>query len=314
MANTPDFWGRLGDALAEPQKDTLSTCGCDLGAGVDSVDASTAVGRMLAQYVAVTAQGVALQKIAALKIQVPCAIWTAYARARQDYLTKSQEILDQLKAKGITLEKVLYTAQGPKTDPGSPSLAETAQLLAPLAPPTFSGLDQQCPGIPNLTGALTGLGWERVPIQLSSVPLTALKPLGGTQLTNVLVLFSDTKTLIGVAAPAGYQAAKKVPLFPRPFSADLHSVTTYTSCFQAQGANAEANKRCAPDRAQRSTNTWKFVGLGALLLIVGGLFLRAVRRPTLAGVASDEVRSRPGEPILLGDLYWYPRTSGRRRI
>jgi hypothetical protein len=267
---------------------------------------------MLAQYAALVAQGAALQKIVARKVEVPCAVWTAYANARQDYLTKAQEVFEQLTAKGIAVEQVLYSSEGkPKLDPSNPARAATARLLAPLRPPAFVGLTKQCPSVADMAGAqLAGLGWERTPIQLASVPLSQIKGLGVAP--NVLALVTST-AIVGFATPARYQAVKPVAVLPRAFALDsLQTVSAFTSCFQAQGANADAGRRCTPPSLTRATRSWAFwglLGLGAFTLFMYGVIARAFQRAALAGPE----HSNPGDPIFLGDLYWQPRGRSRRR-
>lgn len=307
------FFGQLGETFA-PQSN-VSDCGCSLGASQDAIDASLAINRVLAQYTLLMIRGTALQKIAARKVQIPCEVWNAYANARQDYLTKAQELFDQLTAKGITVEQVLYSGASPKLDPRNPARAATARLLTPLRPPAFVGLGQQCPGVADMSGASTlgNLGWERTPIQLASVPLSSLRPLG--QVSRALILISDTSTVIGLAAPTGYQTLKKVAVAPRPFVADaLQAVTAYTTCFEAQGSNPDAAQRCTPAsaaRSRRSLEIWGLLGISAIVLFMGGVIVRSFRQALMAG-ADEDVRSRPGDPIFLGDLYWQPR--GRKRL
>lgn len=318
MANTADFWGRLGDALDSGAPE----CGCALGASQASVDASLALNQVLNRYAVLAAQGAALQKIAAGKIQIPCEIWTAYANARQDYLTKAQDVFDQLTAKGVTVEQVLYAGSKPKLDPQDRSRAATARLLAPLRPPSFTGLGQQCPGWVDMNGAyhFAGLGWERTPIQLASVPVSAFTAISGS-VDSALVLIAQN-ALLGVATPSAYQTLKKVAVLPRDFDKDaLRPVIAYTTCFldtlTATGERDKAIKRCTPAtavqaQARRPIEMWRLLGIGALLLVAGGLFLRTLRRAQLAGVEPTDVYSRPGDGLFLGDLYWRPRA--RRRL
>lgn len=317
MANTNDFWGRLGDAL----EGDAPECGCALSASPTSVDASLALNQVLARYATLAAQGAALQKIAAGKVQIPCEIWTAYANARQDYLTKAQDVFDQLTAQSVTIEQALYVAGKPKLDPSNRSRAATARLLAPLRPPSFTGLGQQCPGWVDMKGAyrFAGLGWERTPVQLASVPLSSLAAISSS-VAAALVLVSPTETLLGIATPTAYQTLKKVAVLPRAFDADvLQPVTTYTACFLAQSNSDDAVKRCTPPssmqaqaKRKRSIELWSLVGIGALVLVMGGFIARAFRRTQLAG---DEAYSQPDDAIFLGDLYWRPRRGrGRRRL
>jgi len=94
------FYSHLG-ASAELGDQPIDGCGCnvsepELGAVSVAVDAALAMGKVIEQYVAVTAQGEALRRIVVAGVQVPCEVWTAYANARQEYTTKSQQLFDQL--------------------------------------------------------------------------------------------------------------------------------------------------------------------------------------------------------------------------
>ncbi len=300
------FWGQIGNALDSSD----GVCGCALGASANTIDATLAVSRSLAQYAALVAQGTALQKITARKIEVPCAVWTAYANARQDYLIKTQEIFDQLAAKGITIERVLCSSSGvPKLDPGNPARVATARLLAPLRPPAFTGLTKQCPGVVDMAGAqIAGLGWERVPIQLASVPLSAIKGMGVSP--NVLTLVGET-SVVGFASPTQHQSVESAGILPRAFAlAGLQTVSAFTTCFQNRGATPDAGRRCAvPGGTTRSLELLGLLGIGIIAVFMGGVIARAFQRAALAGPE----HSNPGDPIFLGDLYWQPRGRARRR-
>jgi hypothetical protein len=352
MADTLEaFYGHLG-ALADPVNQLAdASCGCALGLapGEATVDATLAVSKVLGQYAALSAQGETLRQMLVAGAKIPCDVWLAYANARQDYITKSQYVFDQLAAKGVTIEQVVYSGGKPKPDPSDPSKVMSLQVQAPLRPPAFVGIDQQCPGVPVMSGAnfRGALGWERTPYQLGSVSSSLLMTLGTAAGTGVLMLMSAGMP-IGLATYGSYKVMKTIAVVLQDYDASPSRIlAAYTGCFQAAvkaGVSAvEAAKQCsavqtaaeksreavAKAQASGGLGFWGWLGVGTAVVILGSIVFRFVRgRVSLAtrvaraavadgalgratGKPREQWASRPGDPILLGDLYYQPR--GRRR-
>jgi hypothetical protein len=342
MADAMDaFWGRLG-AFADPVNQLAdASCGCSFGASAQSVDATAAMSRIVSQYVALSVQGENLRQIMATGVQIPCDVWVAYATARKDYLTKSQAVFDQLSAKGITVEQVVYSQGKPRIDPTDPNKVVTLQVQAPLRPPAFVGITQQCPSAPVMSGFSGALGWERTPIQLGSIPATALTAIG-TATTAMLSLFISG-TLVGLAGQSAYQTFKSVAVILQDYnSSPSRILAAYTACFQATvkaGVPAmTANKQCfgvqtsaqqarvteaqakaaAAAEAASGLGFWGWLGVGAAVVIAGSILFGALRKrlaPMTALLPVGDAMpslpagsySKPSDPILLGDLYYHPR-------
>ena len=321
-----DFYNRLGNSAAlgdEP----IEGCGCDvagaeLGASTASVDAALVLGKVVSQYVTLSAQGEALRQIVGAGVQVPCEVWTAYNSARQEYTEKSQALFAQLRAKTVTVEQVVYVGGRPKLDPSDASRVVTLRLKAPLLPPAFAGADQQCPGTLN-AGLRGSLGWESIPVQLAAVPSAALSALKTTSDPSTLLLLSRG-VLLGLANYGSYKSIKQVAVLWTDYASLLQPVMAYTSCVQAAlAANVVAKdvpKRCSASGASlgESSTTlspWQWLGVGAAVLIVGGLLWRALNMaspaPPLSGPRRVSRRKRraqvSADPILMGDLYLHPR-------
>jgi len=329
MADTMDaFWNRLG--------------ACCLGASTQSIDATLAMSRIVGQYVALSVQAENLRQIMAKGVQIPCDVWHAYAAARRDYLVKSQAVFDQLAAKGVTVEQVVYSGGKPKIDPTDPNKVVSVQVQAPLRPPAFVGISQQCPGVPVMSGtSLRGsLGWERTPILLSAVPASVVRALG-TATMATLTLFA-AGTPVGLAAQNAYQTYKSIAVILQDYdSSPSRILTAYTGCFQAAikaGLSAsDANKQCSAVQASAQQarvseaqakaaaaaaaagglGFWGWLGVGAAVILVGSILIRYIRSrlaPVAALLPVGEPGSlprgrysKPGDPILLGDLYYHPR-------
>lgn len=335
------FWGRLG-AFADPVNQLAdASCGCALGGAAGStIDATEAMSKVVAQYVALSSQGEILRQMIAAGAQIPCAAWEAYASARQDYLAKSQPLFDQLAAKGITVEQVVFSGGQPVVDPVDSTKVKTLRVQAPLRPPAFVGINQQCPTVPNMSSAsLRGaMGWEPLPVQLASAAKTILTAIGSLAAGATLVLLAGGLPM-GVVGLGIYKTIKQIAVTWHDYDpSPSKTLSAFTACFQnavkTGAAAADANKRCAsapavkvltPPSSSWSTGTWIGIGAGVILL---GLLWRALRgravesAPATAGAGAgteiapaypDRARrwvARAGTPILLGDLYWHPR--GRR--
>jgi hypothetical protein len=339
------FWGRLG-TFADPVNQLAeASCGCalgdeassfELGATGASIDASAALSKVVAQYVALSTQGETLRQLMAAGVKVPCDVWLAYANARQDYMTKSQYLFDQLAAKNVTVEQVIYSGGKPKLDPNDASRVATLQVQAPLRPPAFVGVNERCPDVPVMSGVnLQGaIGWEPTPLGGSSIPSSTLVALGTAAGTGVLMLMSAGMPL-GLAAYGSYKTIKQIAAFWQDYDASPSRVlAAYTGCFQAEvkagASTADAAKHCsliqasatqarvavaqAQGKPSSGMGFWGWLGIGAgafILLTVGVKLLRgsiraAIPIPGVGESFGRSRRSRRGAPILLGDLYLHP--------
>ena len=305
------FYGRLG-AFADPvNRLAEASCGCALGLapGETTVDASYAMSRVVSQYTALSVQGETLRQMLAAGMKIPCDVWMAYASARQDYVTKSQPIFDQLAAKGVTVEQVVYSGGKPRPDPADPSKIMTLQVQAPLRPPAFADVDQQCPGVPAMSGAnLRGaVGWEPMPVQLASVPSSVLTALGTATGTGVVMLISFGIP-VGLAGYGAYKTIKQIAVVLQDYDASPSRIlTAYTACFQAAvkaGVSpANAAKQCsavqtsaeqarvaaAKAAADGGFGFWAWLGVGAGVFILGSILIRFVRNR--AALAAQVVRT-----------------------
>ena len=328
MNNTMDaFWGNLG-ALAE-SAESLSDCGCALGStsALASTDATAAMAKVIAQYAALSSQGEILRQMMAAGAQIPCNVWSAYARARQDYLTKSQSVFDQLTARDITVEQVIYTGGKPKTDPTNPSKVMTLRLQMPLRPPAFVGVNDQCPTVPVMSGAHFhgDIGWEPTAVRLGSAPGSILAAQSGVS-GSVLTLLANGNPM-GVAGYGTYKTIKPIAISMPEFDlAASQELSTYTACFQsalkAGIVTTTAAARCTnPQTAATIVNTmttavktvskftlWHWLGLGAGAVLLLSLIRRFRTEPTPA-----ESTAPVGDPILMGNLYFHPRRKRRGR-
>lgn len=213
------FFGRVGLA------------GGFAGVGYQT-DATVAMSRIVRQYVDLSTQAESLRQQLLAKVKVPCNIWFAYAAARQDYLTKSQAVFDQLGRMGVSVEQVVYTAGRPKPDPSDPSKTLTLRVMAPLRPPAFTGLE--CPGLPLMQGTIDG-GWQPVPIEgpqifaLGSVANDVVE--AGTKAALVLLA---SGVPLGVASYLGAKTYKQVLVMLDAFDSDPNRiVATYTACVES---------------------------------------------------------------------------------
>ena len=348
MNNTMDaFWGNLG-ALAEPAE-SLSNCGCALGStsALASLDATAAMAKVIAQYAALSSQGEILRQMMAAGAQIPCNVWSAYARARQDYLTKSQSVFDQLTARDITVEQVIYTNGKPKVDPTNPSKVFTLRISMPLRPPAFVGINDQCPTVPVMSGTnfQGDMGWEPTAMQLASAPGSILAAQSGVS-GSVLTLLANGNPM-GVAGYGTYKTIKPIPIsMPEYDLGASQELATYTACFQSalkagivtstaaaqctnpQTATNIVNPMTTAVKAVSKFTLWHWLGLGAGAVLLLGIIRRLRTEPTppestMAPVAGlgrarrvrvrDARYSDPTDPILIGDLYLHPRRKRRGR-
>lgn len=332
------FWGRLG-AFADPVNQLAdATCGCALGESGQTLDASEAASRVISQYVALSTQGETLRQMLAAGVKIPCEVWRAYATARQDYLTKSQPFFDQLAAKGVTLEQVVFSGGKPKSDPSDPSKFVTLRVQAPLRPPAFVGINKECPTVPVMYGAdLQGnIGWEPVPVLQGSVSNSVLAALGAAS-TTMLLLIAGNGTTLGLAGYGAYKTFKQVAIVLQDYDASPSRIlAAYTACFQAAVkagiAPAEAAKQCknvqasaeaarvaveqakAKQKESSGIGFWAWIGIGTAVILVGSIVIGVIRSRVgaaarlispVGGIGRAPRRSH--EPILLGDLYFQPR-------
>jgi hypothetical protein len=337
------FWRSLGDFAAPASSLAGDGCGCSLGLapGEKTIDASEAASRVVSQYVALSNQGEKLRQLMVAGVKIPCDVWAAYASARQDYIVKSQPLFDQLAAKGVTVEQVVYSGGKPKPDPSDPSKYVTLRVQAPLRPPAFVGINKECPTVPVMYGAtLQGsIGWEPTPISLGSVASSVVSALG-TAGGAMFLLIASNGTTLGLAGYGAYKTLKQVAVILQDYDASPSRIlTAYTACFdsatKAGMSAADAAKQCqlvqtsaqdarvavAKANAQAQQNSglgfWAWVGIGAAVLVVGSIVVRIVRSRVGAAAALISPIGEVGRPIsaehdsiFLGDLYFQPR--GRR--
>jgi len=340
------FWRGLSD-FADTAVD-MSGCGCnsglgeqgELGASNASTDATEAMSKVLKRYVELSLQGESLRQMMVAGVKIPCEVWAAYASARQDYLTKSQEVFDQLSKRGVTVEQVIYSQGKPAVDPTDPNKVRTLRVNAPLRPPAFVGLN--CPGVANMQGASFAgdIGWERMPISLGFIPIAAagaaVAACTAATLGACLVLVGAGSVILGIAGYAGYKIMKQVAVAIREYeSSPSKTVAAYTSCFQSLTKGglsaADAVKQCqgsqtsaqqyAKDRGDQDNKGfgfWAWLGVGAAVVVVGGIVVRVLRSraaaaaalispiPLPVGEATQPRRHSRPRGILMGDLYLHP--------
>lgn len=343
MADTLEaFYARLGASVAavpKPVIDVEYTVQGELGAA-GTIDATLAMSKVAAQYVSLSVQGETLGQMLRVGVKIPCDVWSAYASARQDYMTKSQYLFDQLSAKGVTVEQVIYSGGKPALDPQDPTKVRTLQVAAPLRPPAFVGINQQCPGVPVMSGAFFGgaIGWEPTPI-LASTEVSTLAALGTAALTGLLILTS-AGTPLGYAGVGAYKTLKQVAAVWEDYDASPSRIlAAYTGCFQAAVKGglsaADAAKSCAAvqasaqnaavARAQANASAsqglgfWGWLGIGAGVVILGSIVLRLVN--SHVGAAARLISPIGGCPaapealdgVALGELYFRPKRRRRGR-
>jgi len=266
-------------------------------------DATVAMSRIVRQYVDLSTQAESLRQQLLAKVKIPCNIWFAYATARQDYLTKSQAVFDQLGRMGVSVEQVVYSAGKPKPDPSDPSKTLTLRVMAPLRPPAFTGLD--CPGLPLMQGAIGG-GWQPVPIEgpqlfaLGSVANDVVE--AGTKAALVLLAAGVP---LGVASYFGAKTYKQVLVMLDAFDSDPNRiVATYTACVESGVKNGltaiDAANRCgaaqkaaqeygltketirkeaaAAAAAAKGLGFWGWLGVVVGVAVVGYVAFGALRR------------------------------------
>ena len=334
------FWSRLG-AFADPVDQLADTgCGCSMGAAASdvgtSMDATAAMSQVLARYTALSTQGETLRQMMQTGMKIPCEVWLAYAQARQDYLAKSQAVFDQLAQKDITVEQVVYSQGKPQADPNDPNKVRTVRIQAPLRPPAFVGINEQCPGVPVMYGAsLHGaIGWEPMPVSLGALPIAAAATCVAATLGGCLILIGSGTVVLGVAGYLAYKVIKAVVVRAQGYDpSSLGTVTSYTSCFQGLVKSgmtpADAAKQCASLQpagqsgmppSSSGLSLWSWLGIGAGVIILGSFMLRFIRgrapapapmqlAPGVGGLGRRPRGrySKSSDPILLGDLYYQPR-------
>jgi len=305
------FFAGLG-ALADPANQLARTNGFG-GAGA-TTDATAAVAKIIKRYVDLSAYGEKLQQLLAAKVEVPCKVWTAYATARQDYLDKSQAVFSQLAAKAITIEQVVYANGTPQPDPADASKVTTLQIQAPLRPPSFVGLDTQCPGLPLMAGFGGAMrGWQPVPISLGSIDSATVAALGPATASVAVVLMS-VGTPLGLADYSGTKIFKPVAVMQEDFAAPVHILAVYAGCMAALVKRGRttlaAGQRCATAAGKRSL--WHWLGIGAGVFILGSIVLRFVRGPRALPPMPAPTAGYDGG-VALGELYFQPRRRRRGR-
>jgi hypothetical protein len=337
-----DFYARLGESVGSPVIDVDYTVKDAAPAfGGASIDATAAMAKVVTQYVALSGQGETLRQMLTVGVKIPCEVWAAYASARQDYLTKSKYLFDQLAAKGVTVEQVVYSGGQPQLDPQNPTKVRTLQVAAPLRPPAFVGINQQCPSVPVMSGARFGgtIGWEPVPI-LNGVDSSTFAALGANAFQAAVFLVSGV-TPLGLAGYGAYKTLKQVAAIWEDYDASASRIlVAYTGCFQAavksgmsaadaarscQAVQAAANTaRVAVAQANASAANglgfWGWLGVGAGVVILGSIVLKYVRGRAGAAARLISPMGCPTAPealdgVALGELYFRPRRrrNGRRR-
>jgi hypothetical protein len=306
MAGDPlqSFYSRLG-TFADPTNPLA-----DLR-GADAADATAVVSKIVKRYVDLSAYGEKLRQLLAANVKVPCQVWTAYAAARQDYLTRSQAVFDQLAAKAVTIEQVVYSNGAPQLDPADATKVVTLQIQAPLRPPAFTGLDAQCPGLPLMNG-LSGAtdGWQPVPVSLGAIDVSTAAMLGPTA-ANVTVLMSNG-AIMGLASYDGAKAVKQIAVTWEDYTAPTQVLTTYAACVAAYVKRGRtilaAGNRCASNRLA----LWHWLGIGAGALVLGTIVLRVLRGPRALPPAAAPTAGYD-DGVALGELYFRPRRRRRGR-
>jgi hypothetical protein len=340
-----DFYARLGD-FAAPTKQVVDaeyTVNGELGAA-GTIDATLAMSKVVTQYVTLSTQGETLRQMLTAGVKIPCDVWSAYASARQDYLTKSQYLFDQLSAKGVTVEQVIYSGGVPQLDPSDLSKVRTLRVGAPLRPPAFVGINQQCPTVPAMSGAYFAgtIGWEPVPMSLGSVASATFTALGTATLMGAVFLVS-AGTPLGLAGYGSYKTIKQIAAVWEDYDASpARILVAYTSCFSAAvkgGLSAtDAANRCAAVQtsanaarvavaqanasASDSLGFWGWLGVGAGVVILGSIVLKYMRnRVGAAARLISPVGGLGGCPsapealdgVALGELYFKPKRRRRGR-
>lgn len=301
--------------------------------GAAPIDATQAMAKIVTQYVTLSTQADQLRQVLAAGGKVPCDVWMAYALARQDYLTKSQGVFDQLASKGITIEQVVYSGGKPRLDPSDPSKVVTVQVQAPLRPPAFLGLSNQCPTLPNMSGADVFAGTYQ-PVALGgSISNSVLSGLIGGY-AAAMIMVASGGALLGVAGYAGYKTYKQVAVILDDYdSSPSRILSAYTSCVASNVKNGlaptDAANRCSSvqqsaqqygiDKAKADAakanglGFWGWLGVGTGVVIVGYFVYTYVR--SKAGAAARLVSPVPIsglDGVALGELYFRPH-GGRRR-
>jgi hypothetical protein len=293
----------------------LSTCGCGLGAATPgyTIDASEAMMLILRQYAALSAQGERLRQILLARGTVPCQIWDAYNQACLDYLAKSTSVFDQLTAKDVVVDQVIYSAGKPVPDPNNASQYRTLRVAAPLRPPGFGFTATDCPGIATFQGADAVAGWVPVPIEMGAVSSSVLSALG----SGVVFLLSSTMGIaLGFAGYEGFKTFKQIAIWIEDYYAQpARMVAAYTNCFERSvksGLTPErASATCSSVQASAQASTlaqlkaklaadgwgfWTWVTIGGGVLVAGGLlafYLRSRLIGAFAGTDLEIVTNHP---------------------
>jgi hypothetical protein len=264
-------------------------------------DATVALSRIVRQYVDLSTQAESLRQQLLAKVKVPCEIWFAYAAARQDYLTKSQAVFDQLGRMGISVEQVVYSSGKPKPDPSDPSKTLTLRVMAPLRPPAFTGLD--CPGLPLMQGAIGG-GWQPVPIegpQIFALGSVANNLVDAASKAALVLLASGVP--LGVAGYYGAKTYKQVLVMLDAWDTNPNRIlAAYTSCVesgvksglapfdaanrcgaaqkaaQEYGSTKETLRKDAAEAAAKGLGFWGWLGVVVGVAVVGYVAFGAIRR------------------------------------
>jgi hypothetical protein len=331
------FLGRLG-GFADPVNQMAASCGCSTNLGAtdtfQTLDATVAVSRMLRQYTELSLLGNKLATILQARGKIPCAVWTAYGQARQDYLVKSQELLDQLAKQDITIEQTVWSQGKPVMSATNPNEVKTVRIQAPLRPPAFAtGAYAGCTGISQMYGALGGADDNTSPLGLGAVPIAIVAPLVAVCTAATagacIALIAAGSIVVGIVGYAAYKSVQQVAVMMREYqSAPSKTIAAYTDCVTklvASGySQADASTRCTGSQvsaqayaAERgagdswSSWTWALIGLG---VVVGGFAVWKLTQPRQSAIAGIEHEPqalpamKPGKAILMGDLYFHPRS------
>jgi hypothetical protein len=313
------------------QRAALGSCmACGLGdAAPKGMDATTAMGYVVKRYVELSIQGNKLAEILRTGVLVPCAVLEEYQASVKEYRDSAQEVFDQLTAKGISVQQVIYRNGVPEMDPADPNKVHTLVVQAPLVPPVFIP-NPRCPNVVRLSGAAPTLGNG---IELGVLPFVAAGAAVAAACTaatlgTCLILIGIGAVIVGVVTYGIIKVVEQVAIMFRGYDPKPIDLTNaYTGCFDKlrnAGLSAtDAAAQCTNAKAPPSTGlgTWAWIGIGATLLGLGtivGIYL--YRRGQRYLPVPAPVRALPpipaaeaaGSDVFLGGLYMRPGTPRRR--
>ena len=314
------------------QRAALGSC-MSCGFGESSVskgmDATTAMGYVVKRYVELSVMGEKLRQVGAAGQQVPCPVLEEYHAAAKEYRDSAQEVFDQLAAKGITVQQVIYRNGKPEMDASDPNKVRTLMIQAPLMPPVFAytaALSALCPGLIRLSGAapMFGEGIELGILPLAAAGVALAAACTAATLGTCLLLIGIGAVVVGVVTYGVIKIVEQVTIMFRGYDPKPVELTAaYTSCFDKlrnsglSAADAAAQCSAAKVNPSAGLGMWAWIGIGATLLGVGtivGIYLyRRGQRYLPAPAPRREIAPIPaGETadgeVFLGGLYMRPGT------